>query len=258
LVVRLAHLPSTIAEASAKFGDALSDTSPGAAPAGLGDLWKRYGLTVLVRWERTRAEADQVATPDADQLVARVAEPVSISVIEHVSGLPVVTSRSRHLVGDARSPLRVYRLDRSWFGLRSVALSFSENGYLAGIDAEGAAAFGEAAKALAGAPAAVGSGVESFTSLQSGLTTAKQAGLAAQLARLKSQVELRQQQVVAAGLDVTAGDAAELARLGQLKEILEDQTAIKGVDPALVTAAKAANGQDLDWYSAPKQTTAGE
>jgi hypothetical protein len=257
LIVKLADLPATTADVIARFGDALSDTSPGAVPEGPGDLWKRYGLAVLAQWERTRADADQTAA-QTDRLVARVAEPVSISVIEHVSGLPVVTSRSRHLVADSRSAHRVYRLQKSWFGRRSLALSFSENGYLAGIDAEGAAALGEAAKALAGAPAALGSGVDSFTKLQSGLTTARQAGLTAELSRVKGQVELRQQQVLAAGVDVTAADAARLARLGQLKEILEDQSAIKNVDPTLVTAAKAAAGQDLDWYSAPRQTTAGE
>jgi hypothetical protein len=177
-------------------------------------------------------------------------------VVEHVSEQPVITSRSRHLVADTRSPLRVYQLKRSWFGHRSLAISFSENGYLSGVDAEGAAALGEAAKAVAGTPAALGSGVESFTKLQSGLATARQAGLTAELSRVKSQVELRQQEIVAAGLDVTADDAARLARLNQLKEIFEAQTAIKDVDPSLVAAAKAAAVDDLSWYSAPEQPPA--
>jgi hypothetical protein len=257
LVVQLADLPATIEDADAKFeGKAFSDTSPGAVTDGPGDLWRRYGLAVLAQWARKRMGADQVVTAEFDDLVAREAEPITISVVEHVSEQPVVTSRSRHLVADTRSPLRVYRLKRTWFGRRSLALSFSENGYLSGVDAEGAAVLGEAAKALAGTPAALGSGVESFTKLQSGLATARQAGLAAEMSRVKSQVELRQQEIVAAGLDVTAGDAARLARLNQLKEIFEAQTAIKDVDPSLVAAAKAAAVDDLSWYSAPEQLPA--
>ena len=212
---------------------------------------------MFAKWERMRAGTDQVVRTESDDLVAREAEPITISVVEHVSEQPVVTSRSRHLVADTRSPLRVYRLNRSWFGRRSLAISFSENGYPSGVDAEGAAALGEAAKAVAGTPAGLGSGVESFTKLQSGLATARQA-LAAELSRMKSQVELRQQEILAAGLNVTAGDAARLARLKQLKEILEAQTAIKDVDPSLVTAAKAAVGEDLTWYSVPEQPTAAE
>ena len=259
LVVRLVDLPATIEDADAKFGGkALSDASPGAVPDDPGDLWRRYGLAVLAKWERMRASTDQVVRTESDDLVAREAEPITISVVEHVSEQPVVTSRSRHLVADARSPLRVYRLNRSWFGRRSLAISFSENGYLSGVDAEGAAALGEAAKALAGTPAALGSGVESVTKLQSGLATARQAGLTAELSRVKSQVELRQQEILAAGLDVTAGDAARLARLNQLKEIFEAQTAIKDVDPSLVAAAKAAVVEDLSWYSAPEQPAAAE
>jgi hypothetical protein len=254
LAVRLADLPVTVEDADAKFGGkALSDTSPGAVPDDPGELWRRYGLAMLATWARNRADTDQVAAAEPDDLVAREAEPVTISVVEHVSGQPVVTSRSRHLVADTRSPLRVYRLERSWFGRRSLALSFSENGYLSGVEAEGAAALGAAAKALAGTPTAAASGVESVTTLQSGLATARQAGLAAQLTRVKSQVELRQQEVLAAGLDVTADDAARLARLNQLKEIFEAQTAIRDVDPSLVIAAKAAAAGDLGWYSAAEQ-----
>jgi hypothetical protein len=259
VVVKLADLPARIEDADARFGgSALSDRSPGAAPASPGELWTRYGLAVLAQWERPREERDQEVTAASDDLVTREAEPVTISVVEHVSGQPVVTSRSRHLVADARSPLRVYRLERSWFGRRSLALSFSGNGYLAGVDAEGAAALGETAKAIAGAPAALESGADSFTKLQAGLTTARQAGLTAELSRVKSQVELRQQEILASGLNATAGDAARLERLNQLKEILDAQSAIKDVDPALVTAAKAAAGADLAWYSAPEQKSAPE
>jgi hypothetical protein len=254
LVVKLADLPATVEDADTRFaGKALSDPSPRTVPDDPGDLWKRYGFAVFAGWARERADTDHVATAESDDLVAREAEPITISVIEHVSGQPVVTSRSRHLVADARSPLRIFQLKRSLFGRRSLALTFTGNGYLSGVDAEGAAAFGEAAKAVAGAPTAVESGAESFTKLQSGLATARQAGLAAELTRVKSQVELSQQQILGAGLNVTVGD---LARLKQLKEILEAQTAIKDVDPALVTAAKAAAAEDLGWYSAPEQPAA--
>jgi hypothetical protein len=259
LVVKLVDLPATAEEADERFeGSGLSDTSPGAAPASLGELWTRYGLTVLARWERPREARDRTVAPDPCYLVTREAEPVTIAVVEHVSGQPVVTSRSRHLVADTRSPLRVYRLERSWFGRRSLALSFSENGYLSGVDAEGAASLGEAAKALAGTPAALASGVDSFTKAQGGLTSARQAGLTAEVSRVKSQVELRQQEILAAGVNATAGDSARLERLNQLKEILDAQAAIKDVDPALVTAAKDAAGADLAWYSAPGQKPAAE
>lgn len=254
-VIPLAELRETLEDVTTAHGVALSDKESKGIPSTAGDLWRRYGLAVLLAWTRTRTRQPQapVASAASTKVLAREAEPVVIKVVEHQNERPVITSTSRHLVADATSPQHEYELKRTFFGRRSLAISFSDNGYLSGLDAEGAAVLGEAAKSLSGAPAALGSGVDSFNKLSSGLTTARQAGLTSELARVKAEVELRQQRLVAAGLDVTTGDATRLARLTQLKDILEAQTAIKGTDPALVAALKEAAGHDLDWYTAPEQ-----
>jgi hypothetical protein len=247
--VALKDLPQSLEMAHERYGDPGSVSTPLSAPLDLAGLWQRFGVGVIAQW--TRRGDDVAAWPPPGKvmsekcLVVRKAEPLDLLVVEHHHEQPVITGRSRHLVADASSPHDELELKRSLFGRRSLTATLSDNGYLAGIDAEGAAILGEAAKALSGATGSVVGGLDSVNKLQSGLATARQAGLTAELARVKAQVELRQQELLAAGLDATEDQATELTRLTQLKGILEAQAAIKKLDPTFVSGAQgAAPGED--------------
>jgi hypothetical protein len=249
IVVPLADLLGNIEQTQEKFGVPASESSP-KPPTNMTDLWNRYGLTVLATWTSARETQNQPA-PAATKVFARLAEPVTLSVVEHTEDIPVVTKRHRALVADSRSPIVSYELKRTLFGRRSLDLSFSANGYLTGVGVEGAATLGEAGKALAGAPAALASGIDSYTKAQTGIASAQRAGLESRLAQVKAEVELRQQQLLADGLDLTGSDAARLERLKQLQSILDTQSVISKADPSLVAALQAQSGHDLDWYSPP-------
>lgn len=249
VIAPLAKLPGSLEAATHTFGPPNSASSS-QPPTELEHLWKFYGLTVLAVWNSQRPPQKPL-DPDMNRVFARLAEPVRLSVIEHMEGVPVVTKQYRTLVADECSPVLSYELKRTLFGRRSLDLSFSTNGYLTGVAVEGAAMLGEAAKAISGAPAAFASGVDSYVKAQAGITSAQRAGLEARLAQVKAEVGLRQQELLAQGLELTEDDAARLERLKQLQGILDTQSAISKADPSLVAALQEQSGTDLAWYSPP-------
>ena len=247
IVAELADLKTTLAAANDSqngYGSHNPAAAKSQAPTSLKDLWIQHGLTVLATWDRGHRDGQ---APDAgpNHLVARLAEGITLSVVEHRARQPVVTSRTRALVADQHSEHVQYQLRRSLFGRRSLALTFSENGYLTGIAAEGSAALGETAKAIAAAPGQIAGAVDSVTKVQAGVASARRAGLDAELARVKAEVELRQQQALAAGLDLTSADAARLDRLTQLQSILDAQAKIKQAAPALAASLGLGTDQNL-------------
>jgi hypothetical protein len=170
-------------------------------------------------------------------------------VVERLQDNTVVTSRCTALVADAYSPVAEYELKRTLFGRRSLDVSLSTNGYLTGVAVEGASALAEAAKALAAAPAGVATGIDSYSKVRTGLATARRAGLDVRLAQVKAEVDLRQQEITAAGLDVTSADAARLQQLKQVQAILDAQSAIAKADPSQVAELTGHAGADLSWYA---------
>jgi hypothetical protein len=200
-------------------------------PTTLRELWERFGMTVTASFGAGRQAAAQQVGSDADRVSTRRPYEVVLSVVEQVEGVSVVTSSSRHLIADDHSIVESFRLHRSLWGRRSLNLSFDGAGLLAGIGVEGAAALGAAATAAAALPAGVAGGLDTVAKAAASLNEARQAAMKAELSRVRQEVELRQQQLLGAGLDATAVDAARLKRLEQLKAILVAQTAIRGADP---------------------------
>lgn len=250
VVADLSTLPSTTETAGTKYGAYSPSDAPPTPPTSMQELWVRHGLTVLAVWERT-TRSGAVPQVDENVVVARLAEGITLTSVEHTAGQPVVTSRTRALVADDKSEHVTYELATSLFGRRSLDLAFSTNGYLSGVGVEGSAAIAEAATAIAAIPSQVAGGIDSVNKIQSGVATARRASLDAELARVKAEVELRQQQALAAGVDLTSADAARLDRLTQLQAILETQTKIGQADPALIAMLSQGAGQDLAWYSPP-------
>lgn len=236
-------------------------------PEDLADLWQRFSIGITGTWlapaERSTDAIDKVTPPRGEpsrHVVVRHPDHLELVVSEHTPGsedrpedaLDVVISRSRHWVADGRSRHESFELKKSLWGRRALSLDFDADGFLCKVAAEGDAALPVALSALAGLPGDLAGGLESGTKVRTSLAAARSAGLDAQLSRVKKEVELRQQQLAAAGLTATDAETAQLGRLTSLQKILEAQTAIGEVDPRLVEAFAAATGDDLAWYQRPQ------
>jgi hypothetical protein len=247
--VPLADLKGTAGEPA----DAATQSSA-EAPKTLVDLWRRYGVGITATWGAGRNDTRATIPPTPAKIVTRIPDLVTLSIVEHRHGVPVVTAASRHLIMDERSQVEYFELEKSLFGRRSLALTFDADGVVTGVAVEGAASLAEAASTVGRLPASVAGGIGSLNTAVSGLATARRAALDAELARIKQQVELEQQRIAQAGLNATATDAARLQRLQQLQAILDTQTAIGKADPRLVAGVGA--GRDLDWYQPPADPAA--
>lgn len=233
-------------------------------PESLTQLWDLFGVGVEAEWElesRTVGEPTTVRSTDwssypstavkTNEIVVRHPDMLRMRVVREIAGRLVASTWSRHAVVDEYSRHQVFHLATSWLGRRSLTLSFDEYGLPNGVSTEGSSSAAAGLQSLAGAPQAFAGGVEGATSVRSQLAGARRSGVAAELARVKGEVELRQQRLVAAGLDATEGDVVQLERLKQYQAILETQSNIAGADPDLV--ARLVSGGGLDWYSAPSE-----
>ncbi len=107
-------------------------------------------------------------------------------------------------------------------------MSFSPSGALSGLASTRTAAGAAIAEAAAGVPGAASSGLDQSMTLLSGAEALRTLQIDQQLARLKRRVEVKQQEIVEAGLLATEGSAAELARLTQEAELLERRRSVAG------------------------------
>lgn len=204
----------------------------------LDGLWERFGVTARARWLRTRPTQEAKVTAPTTAVITRIPDVLDLSVVEWRDGAPSEVSQARYAVADKRSTHTTFALERSLFGRRSLDLSFTTEGFLAGVGFERDAIAGAALDALGGLPSAIATGVEGSTKLRTGLAAAQRAQLDAELAHAKAQLDLQQTQISSAGLTLTSADAARLARLQQLKSLLESRTAVGGGDPDLAAWAK--------------------
>lgn len=230
------------------------------SPSSLADLWTRFGHGVRAEWighsDGVRHPSDDAATavpdpPDKATVYTRRPELIELVVFRQAGQEVVRTGSMRAFVADSGSEVVAYKLEKSWFGRRSLALSFDSDGFVAAVSLEGSSSIAGALATGAALPESFAGGIESSTKSYSSLQAAGRASIEAETARLKAEVEGRQQRILAAGLDATAQDAVELQRLQQLQGILETQTKIRSSDPKLVTDLARRAGADLAWYSPP-------
>jgi hypothetical protein len=262
LRVPLVAIPKSVAEAEWAGGGTLKD---GGVPTSLRELWERYGVGVEARnitpdppteqgeplFESRQDRPIHLAGTERDHVYTRVPEIVEMRVVKPASSGVVEVGRSRHVVADDRSLIRSYKLETSRLGEKSLSLEFDGDGFVSGIGVEGSSALAAGLAAAAGVTDGFTSGVEGGTKAYNAVRAAGRASIDAELARLKSETETRQQQLLVSELDATAKDSTELKRLTQLQSILDAQTKISGTDPDLVEKLAARAGGDLGWYVTP-------
>jgi hypothetical protein len=239
---------------------AFTEQKKGGVPQDLESLWNPHGYGVQARWidyaEGKRTDETKAVSSDTDTVHTRRPQRLELVLYRHVDGQALPTARSRHLVADNASEVVDYKLEKSWFGRRSLALTFDANGFVTTVANEGNSAAANALTALAGLPEGFAGGVEGATKAYNSVQAAGRATIEAEATRLKADVARREQRLLAAGLDATAADVVELKRLEQLQSILELQTKIQGTDPRLVTDLASRAGGDLAWYQIPVATPA--
>lgn len=150
-----------------------------------------------------------------------------------------VTAVTRELVMDAACEESHLAVRKSWFAKRRTDIQLSEQGALTGLEFNGesslAAATGAAAEAATSAPAQLESAAKGRAALAS-LASAPQE---AELARLKRQVAIAEQRLLAAGQAATTADYAELQRSKQDAEIAELKVKLHQSTAALEAAQQA-------------------
>lgn len=231
-------------------------------PESLLQLWGLFGVGVEADWDlerRTEGEPAIVRSTDwsshpatavkPNEIVVRHPDMLRIRVVRQVDARLVAERWSRHAVVDEYSRHQVHHLATSWLGRRSLTLSYDEYGLPNGVSTEGSSSAAAGLQSLAGVPQAFADGVDGATSVRSQLAGAQRSGVEAELARIKAEVALRKERLVAAGLDATQGDAVQLERLKQYQALLETQSNIAGADPDLV--ARLVSDGALDWYNPP-------
>ena len=253
LRVALVDIPASVSEWAS--GGSVSD---GGAPASLEELWTRYGIGIEASWleaaqpDAKRADVAAVAVGSmADVVYTRGPELLELRLVKPDGAGAVETGRQRAMVADDRSTITEHKLEKSFFGRKSLALTFDGDGFVSNVAVEGSSALAAGLSAATGAVEGFTGGVEGGTKAFKAISAAGSASLDAELARVTAETGLREKQLLASGLDATSADAVELKRLEQLQGILDAQTKISGVNPALVAElAKRADG-DLAWYRTP-------
>jgi hypothetical protein len=220
-------------------------------PESLEQLWTGYGVGIEGSWLRERTTEPQSVGTAADHVYTRVPDLLELRVMKPDGDRAIESSRQRATVADDRSKVVKYKLETSRLGRKSLALTFDADGFVSNVAVEGSSALAAGLSAATGAVEGFTAGVEGGTKAYKAVRAAGHATLDAELARVKSEIELREQRLLAAGLDATGADAVELKRLEQLQGILEAQTKIRESDPGLVTQLAEQAGGDLEWYKPP-------
>lgn len=208
--------------------DAAGNVSFNSGQAAAGEaerLWELFGLVVSMDPEENAGSPEQ----HDNENVIFVREPrvVTLTVYERGEDSKARVQRTvEQLVIDSASPYREVKLEESWFAKRSGSLTFSPLGALTGISHSATSSAAELADTMGGLPGTVATSLEQAQKIRTAWATLQSSGLDQQLAKVKKQVELKQQQLTATGLSATEGQSAELERLKQQAEILAQRKAI--------------------------------
>ena len=198
-----------------------------------------------------RAQGAQAVDNAADHVYTRVPDLLELRVMKPDGERAIEWSRQRAVVADDRSKVVAYKLEKSRLGRDSLGLTFDADGFVSNIAVEGSSGVAAGLSAATGVVEGFTGGVEGGTKAYNAVRNAGHAALDAELARVKNEVDLRNQRLLAAGLDATGADAVELQRLQQLQGILDAQTKIRASDPGLVAELAKRAGGDLTWYQPP-------
>lgn len=192
--------------------------------------WEQLGVAVLIEpvpGEAASGEVKRVGKESREnEIIVRVPRVVRVSIYERADGKPVLREQGEHPVMDSACETELVKLRRSWWAKRKVAVGFSDLGAMKSYSHSSESSASAAATTLGSLPEAVSGGLEQAAKVRTQLATLTSADLDAQLSRAKKRVELKQQELTAAGLTATEKDHAELERLKQEAEMASKRKSI--------------------------------
>jgi hypothetical protein len=201
--------------------------------------WNDLGVAIVVESPCSPPTNPVSAAKRKDAVLVRIPRQTTVSIYGKASdGRAVLRERKIHLVMDSCCETREIGLRKSLWTKRSVTLGFDELGALTSFKRQSDSAAAAAATTLGSLPATVADSLEAAGKIRSGLASLRAGGVEEELSRVKTEVELKQQELARAGLAATQKDHDELERLKQRAEILEqrkkihEDTAIPVTDPA--------------------------
>lgn len=211
-----------------------SDPTIASSVARMKKIWGDLGVLVLV--DGPRGKPQQLAEPIDNTLLVRVPRRVTLSLYTRAEtdrGGPTPTDAAAvlidsrpYLVMDELCEIQAIRLRKSLWAKRTSSLAFSNIGALSGLattQTAAAAALAETAQAI---PGTIATSLEQSTRTYTDVAAARSRAIDERLVELNRLVALKQQEIALAGMYATAGQAADLARLKQDVEILQQRKAL--------------------------------
>jgi hypothetical protein len=221
----------------------------GSAHQSVRAAWNQLGVAVTMRQPGVPKDSIDTAT---NEILVRIPRREIISVYEKgEDGKPVLREEKPHLVMDSACEVEVIALRKSAWAKRSTTLGFSELGGVTTYKHQADAAAAAAADTLGALPGTVSGSLEQAVKIRTQVAALRSSELDRQLDQAKKRVELKQQELTAAGLKATEKDAAELERLKQQAEMADKRKALE-TPPAPSEAATelAALKQEIELTAA--------
>jgi len=221
-----------VRKAQAEVDDAGQLQFAADAPQRVKSAWRDFGMALAVDEVLPETEPGEGAPGEAEILV-RKPRMVTVNLYEKGAGDKAVLKESKpHLVMDSHCEVTKVELRESVWAKRSVTVGFSDLGALKSYAYQAdstAAAIAETASALPGTATA---SLENVLKAREALGSLESSDVKQELAKVKAEVELKQQELAREGLKATSADYATLERLKQRAATLEQRKAIRGLQPA--------------------------
>lgn len=208
------------------FDDPQADAPRQAARAKLEELWNTLNLFLEFADDPEVTNAKPQDQPTNNTVLYREPRWAVLTVCTRDGKKPVRKSTKRYAILDRRCTHQTFELRHSLFARKSSKLTFSTAGVATGFASGSSSSVAGFAETVSGVPGAISTGLTSAGGITDSVYALRNKALDNELARVKKEVELRQQRIADAGLDVTEDQAAELLGLKQRQEMLEANKAI--------------------------------
>lgn|GEM_PF-6507028 len=206
--------------------EAPADLSTEAARAKLRYLWEKLELLITFEDDSPAAGNEPLPSVGTNELLMREPRWAVLHVSKRNDMQAVIESGRRYPILDNRCVHRTFVLRRSWFSKKSSKVTFSSSGVATGFASGSTSSVAAFAEAVGSVPGAVAASLKTVGEISDSVYSLRSKALDNELARVKKEVELGQQQVLDAGLDRTEKQAAALERLKQRQATLEARKAI--------------------------------
>lgn len=196
------------------------------ASAAIEFAWSTLGIAVTV--SPPPPEMGDLPKAGKNRILVCIPRKATVDVYEKgANGKAILKQSKPALVMDAGCRVEVVKLRRSLWAKRNVSLKFSDLGALSSYSYQADASAAALASTAGSLPGTVTGGLESALKARQTLGSLETRGIDQQLAQVKAEAELKQQELTQEGLAATARDYAALEALKQRAAMFEQRKAIR-------------------------------